>query len=290
MKKNISLFAAIFFVLLFTHCTNLQEGHLDDTNIRLIWKTTKKGNRYGAKYGNVISIPPIFPYYAKGIDDNSIYFFPENPNICYLFEKNGTEILSGKESGSKELGFEPIPIMVKEKGHQILDPAERYFGNIFYPGKYYLFALADGNVHALFAYQSHYFPFGSYQKFFPGNTGFSYKRANKWGATAAQMESRQTLKETISEQEIFPAEYDEIIEVVKSRTSCVWFARKGNNWVSRAIGEDGIVRPAAVDTKLLNRVRNMRIQNKAKGRRDGMWTVLIPGQRIGTKEASVVFF
>ena len=288
--KNFLVLLAVAFATLLVSCNRVKDVGFYYA-VELVSITTGQEEKFGIKFDGEIVLYPQFPYYGQGISDGSIYF-SNDKKVCYLFDLWGEEILTKRKSNAKELDFDPVPIVVKDEdyAHQILDPAERYFGNIFYPGKYYLFSLADGNVYALFAYGSRYFPFGSYQKFFPGNTGFSYKRANKWGATAAQMESRQTLKETISEQEIFPAEYDEIIEVVKSRTSCVWFARKGNNWVSRAIGEDGIVRPAAVDTKLLNRVRNMRIQNKAKGRRDGMWTVLIPGQRIGTKEASVVFF
>ena len=283
MKKIFVLLGLVLGCLLIS-CSP-KECFVEGSDVTFVYKNTKQGKRYGVKYGNVISIPPIYPFLGKGINSYTMFFsYSENWDTFYFFEQNGSEILTEKDHNL--VGFKPLPIKSFEEMNQ---GADRYFGNIFYPGDYYLFTLADGNIYALFVYRSHYFPFGSYQKFFPGNTGFSYKRNNKWGAMAAQMEVRQELRETISEQEIFSAEYEEIIEVVKSRTNCVWFARSGDKWISRMIGEDGIVRSVAVDVKLLQRVRNMRIQDKARGRKDGMWMVLIPGQRIGTKEASVVF-
>ena len=287
--KNFFVLFAVAMATMLVSCNRVENAGSCGA-VDLVSKTTKQGKRFGIRFGKETVLYPQFAYFGQGVSDGTIYFSNDR-KVCYLFNLWGEEVLTKRKSNGKELGFTPVPIVVKEEefAHQIIDPAKRYFGDIFYPGDYFLFELADGNVYALFVYHARYFSFGAYQKFVPGNTGFAYKQNNKWGAKAAQMIAEQTLIETISEQEIFPAEYDEIIEVVKSRTSCVWFARKGNNWVSCMIGEDCIVRSVAVDTKLLNRVRNMRIQDKAKGRRDGISTVLIPGQRIGTQEASVVF-
>ena len=257
----------------------------DCGKVTLVSKTTKQGKLYGIKSPDKkIAIYPQFSYFEPGFDDYTIYFSNDRKE-WYLFDWWGREILTDRTSrgvdGKKELGFTPVPINKKESGER-----STYFGNLFRDGEYFLFKLTGGGVYALFD-KSYQYIYGPYEDFFAGSSGFSYKQNNKWGART----------ELNKEQEIFPAEYEEIIEAV-TRTSdgwfgykvtYVWFARKGKEWTSCQIGKDGIVKPVSVNVRLLNRVRNMQIQDGFRARKDIVSTELIPGQRAGTKETSVAF-
>lgn len=263
----------------------LKECYIDGSDVTFVYKEKEGKKLYGVKYGQEISIPPIYENIGLGINRYTV-FFSHSPSweTFYLFEQNGTEILSGKRHDSE--GFQPLAISTYE---EVKERERRYFGKIFCRGDYHLFNMASGKVCALFAYQSHYFPFGPYDKFFPGSTGFAYKQNGKWGATAFQTIEKQRLYTSISKQEIFPAEYDEVIEVVRSAGEHIWFARKGTNWSAAQIDQEGTVQKAAIDKKLLAKVLKTPLRKEAKGLKEGMGYKVLSNQRVGTVEASVFF-
>ncbi len=284
MKKL--FFFAVYVIastVLLSSC-GLKECYIDGSDVTFVYKEKKGEKLYGVKYGQEISIPPLYENIGLGINKYTVFFSHSHSwDTFYLFEQNGTELLSGKRHDSK--GFQPLAISTYE---EVEDWERRYFGYIFCLGDYYLFNMESGKVCALFAYQSHYYSFGPYDKFFPGSTGFAYKQNGKWGATAFQTVEKQRLYTSIPKQEIFPAEYDEVIEVVRTKENSVWFARKGTNWSAAQIDKEGTVQKISVNKQLLNKVLRMPKREKAKGKKAG-FSYDLAEQRVGTVEASIVF-
>lgn len=306
MKKILLL---ISLAVTIVSCENVKhDGYVQD--VELASKQTKDGIVYGTFYRG-IGVPPTFHHFGAGITSGTIYF-SNDKKVAYLFESDGTEVLTGRKCNPKKLDFEPVPILTRPDGHKVKDRADYYYGNIFCRGDYYLLPIADGTVYAAFTRSILYDVFGPYKKFFPGCSGYMYQdiKTGKWGAVGYQVMNlnRDRYLTSLSKQDLFAAEYDEIIEVVKRPTKSytfvsnqadkyvkhVWFARKGDKWSSYKVNisiEDSEVSPITVDQQLLNRVRSMKIRTKAQGRESQIWvsTELVPNQRIGTKEASVVF-
>lgn len=295
--KNFFVLFAVAMATMLVSCNRVENAGSCGA-VDLVSKTTKQGKRFGIRFGKETVLYPQFAYFGQGISDGTIYFSNDR-KVCYLFNLWGEEVLTKRKSNGKELGFTPVPIVVKEEefAHQIIDPAKRYFGDIFNRGDFYLFEIADGSYYALFDNVGHQV-YGPVKYFHPGSSGYIYQdvKTEKIGAKAFQKIdiSGGRYLITVDEQVLFNPEYDEIIEVLPSPGVYVWYARKGQQWSAKQItiyeGDTPTkIETVSVNSKLLNRIRNMQIQDKAKGRRDGIRTVLIPGQRIGTQEASVVF-
>lgn len=296
--KNFFVLLAVATAAMFSSCTQVKDAGYCGV-VELVSKTTKQGKRFGVKFGGEVVIPPVFHGFAEGIDPTSIYLFPpENKNVVYLFDNRGVEILTGRRSGKKELGFEPVPIKVKEDAdaHRISSPGRTYFSRIFDVGDYYLFDIADGTCYALFKHWGCRV-YGPYRKFFPGSSGYMYQdvKTGKWGAMAAERtltDGYGHTKERIEEQKVFAPEYEQVIEVVHPQDVHVWFARKGNQWEAKRIvlsKDSAKITNVAVDRNLLNRVLKMSLRTEAKGKVEWINEVLAFGQRVGTQEASIAF-
>lgn len=295
MKKSFFVLLVVFVsAYFFASCgLELKECFFENSDITFVFKETSEGKRYGVKYGQKVSIPPIYSEVGQGINRYTAFFSNSaNWDVFYFFAQDGTEILTGEKHSQK--GFAPLPIKTYEA---ISDREDRYYGNIFCRGDYYRFNLSDNRVCALFAINSRYYPFGPYKEFVPGCSGYMFKDSSgKWGMCAFQnREAYGRLRNNINKTPLAEnRHFDKVIEVVKSADQYVWLACNDKQWLAIKInigGEDepNVIEEILVDKKLLSRVLNMKVLDKAKGYKRGLSYVINRNQRVGTKEASVVF-
>ncbi len=294
--KKLLCFAALAAMLVSCDDGIRDAGHIRYSVVSLVSKDTKEGTMYGLKSGERISLPPQFARIEYGADEYSVYAYPDNSNVCCLFSSEGVEVLTGRQSGSKEIGFAPLMIVVDKEAITWLNDAEySYFGNIFNCGTYHRYKTVDGRVCALFIEMQTYFPYGPYNDFVPGCSGYMFKDASgKWGAHAVRVRAKTvtTLHKIIPDADIADnRRFDEVIEVVlKEDNHFMWFLRDGQNWSAVEIkGKsygDFVITDVPVDRKLLNRVSKMPIDDVARGKTE--FDILRP-QRVGVEGASVVF-
>ena len=251
---------------------------------------------YGAKYQDRISIPPVFDRFEAAMEIGLVYAYKGTK--CALFHIDGTEVLSGRICGEKEIGFEPLWIDKSQEPRQSLESANIYCGQIFCCGEYYKFALENGKFGILFLPMSQSLPLGPYDDFLPGFFGYMFKDNGGWGATFLRIREKtyDRLDMTIEPTSLANGErFDEIIEVVKKKTNSVWFARKGNSWrsfdVALEYGKLKHIKEIPVDSKLLAKVLKMPVRKQARILTD---FDLASNQRVGIKDGdggvSVVFF
>ena len=247
---------------------------------------------YGAKYQNRISIPPVFDRFEAAMEISLVYAYKGNK--CALFNIDGTEVLSGRICGEKEIGFEPLWIDKSQEPRQSLESANVYCGQIFCCGEYYKFSLEDSRKAILFLPMSELLPLGVYKEFLPGYFGYMFRDNGGWGATFLRIREKtyNRLDITIEPTEMANGErFDEIIEVVKTKKNSVWFARKGTAWRSFDVlleyGQLKHIQEVSVDQKLLAKVLKMPVRKEA---RTLTYFDLASNQRVGIKGASVVFF
>ena len=230
-----------------------------------------------------------------------------------MFDIHGVDILSENSSTSSLDDF--IPILNDGIDHKLTE-AETYYRHIVrydymreFDQKrngYYIFPTLDGSVYGVIC-TSGYLSVGPYKQMRFGLKGYMYQdvQTGKFGSKA--ITRLQTYPGYIKEKYpsfdvehqfnlltpvIFAPEYDDVIEVEVNKRD-IWFARKGNKWYAKELIKNSKVQDIAVDQKLLNRVLKMQLQKEAK------WTtnpyalakthILAYGQRVGTKEMSIVY-
>lgn len=280
------------------------EGYPFSSAVHLISTETDQGKLWGAKSGDRISLPPQFKKIISGLDMYTILCYPQEGSGVYLFTGEGEEVLTGRMSGNKEIGFEPLRIC-EDQAEMLKEPENYYYGKIFCCGSRYRFGLTDGRICNLFMPMDKYMPFGPYREFMPGCTGYMFKdETGKWKANLLRIRERtyNRLDVGFDNRPLVPGQgFDEIIEVLQTErytdfsgmfrtVECAWFLRSGDKWreflVEHSTDQEGIVQEVPVDQKLLNRALKMRINQRAKSRSSS--NIAYP-QRVGTKEASVVF-
>ena len=301
-------------------CENLQREYPPEGFgvAHIVKKQTKSGILYGVGTStpkkNVYKAltPVVFSSYKVVADGAAFFLFPEGGKTYYMFDHYGADILSGNTNTSSLDGF--IPILNDGKDHQLTE-AETYYWNIVVCGRYrgsradsyYILPTPDGTVYGVICSRG-YLSVGPYQQMRFGLNGFMYQdvQTGKFGAKAVA--DIQVTAGYIKEQYpsfdverqlnrltpvIFTPEYDEIIEVKVNDKRDIWFAHKGNKWIAKEVVKTSKVQDIAVDQKLLNRVLKMQPQKEAKWRIDP--NDLYPshrlayGQRVGTKEMSIVY-
>ncbi len=250
---------------------------------------------YGAKYQDKVSIPPAFDRFEAAMDVDLVYAYKGAK--CALFHTDGTEVLSGRICGEKEIGFEPLWIDRSKDARLSQNSANTYCGKIFCCGEYYKFALQEGGFGILFLPMSNLLPLGVYDEFLPGYFGYMFKDDGGWGATFLRIREKTYDRLDIIIEPTFLANgerFDEIIEVVKAEENSVWFARQGDVWrsfdVALKYGKLEHIEEVSVDSKLLTRVLKMPIRKEA---RTLTYFDLASNQRIGIQGgdggASIVF-
>ena len=280
------------------------EGYLSGSAVHLISTETDQGKLWGAKSGDRISLPPQFKKIISGLDMYTVLCYPQEGSGVYLFTKEGKEVLTGRISGNKEIGFDPLRIRESQAG-MLKEPENYYYGKIFCCGSRYHFGLTDGRICNLFRPMDKYMPFGPYREFMPGCTGYMFKdETGKWKANLLRIRERTYNRLDVgfdNKPLVLGQGFDQIIEIklkeklldfsgVSKKIECAWFLRSGDKWreflVEHSTAREGIVQEVPVDQKLLNRALKMRINPTAKGR--SSFDIAYP-QRVGTEGASVVF-
>ena len=277
------------------------EGYLSGSAVNLISQETDQGKLWGVKG----VLPPQFKKIISGLDMYTVLCYPQEGSGVYLFTSSGEEVLTGRMSGNREIGFDPLRIR-ESQAKMLKEQSDYYFGNIFCCGTRYVFGLTDGRICNLFLpMEEDYKPFGPYQEFIPGCTGYMFKDdTGKWKANLLRIRTRtyDRLDRAFGNKPLVPdQEFDQIIEVklkekfldlsgIFKKIECAWFLRSGDKWreflVEHSTGQEGIIQEVQVDQKLLNRALKMRINQRAKGR--SSFDIAYP-QRVGTEGASVVF-
>lgn len=302
MKYLFFAFYAMTITLIQTSCSTSPKiedvgNVVKHSAIYVVSQQQKDGTiLYGSKYQNRISIYPIFDRFEAAMNLELVYAYKENK--CALFNINGTEVLSGRTSGEKELGFEPLWLDLSKEPRQNLNSANTYCGHIFCCGEYYKFSLENGGKAILFLPMSNILPLGVYDDFLPGYFGYMFKDNGGWGATFLRIREKtyNSLDIIIEPTVLAGGElFDEIIEVVKTKENSTWFARKGENWRSFDVQLEykmlKHIKEVSVNTALLTKVLKMPIRKEAKIR---SYFDLATNQRIGIKDknggVSVVFF
>lgn len=300
-------------------CENLQRECAVNSSTTIVKKQTSNGVRYGigcdTPRKNVYKAltPVVFSSYKRTTNDVVYFLFSEDNKVYYMFDIHGVDILSENSNTSSLDDF--IPILNDGKDHRLTE-AETYYRHIVrydymrefdqQKNGYYIFPTLDGSVYGVIC-TSGYLSVGPYQQMRFGLKGYMYQdvQTGKFGAKA--ITRLQTYPGYIKEKYpscdvehqfdlltpvIFAPEYDEVIEVEVNKRD-IWFARKGNKWYAKELIQNSKVQDMAVDQKLLNRVLKMQLQKEAK------WTtnpyalakthILAYGQRVGTKEMSIVY-
>ena len=292
-------------VTIFISCDNdiRDAGHIKYSAVSLVCRETKEGILYGLKSHEKVCLPPLFKRIEYGADMFSVYVYPDNGPSCYLFSVDGVEVLTGRRSGAKKIGFEPLEII----GWQDMSAgADNYFNNMLADIGYVRYKLANGKTCLLYSYLDNPVVLGPHREIVPGCSGYMFQDDNgKWGVEAIQIreENYQGPKYRISPVALFDnRRFEEVIEVVKpairhysvgSTTytrEYIWFVRNGSKWEAvdillHSYGK-GEIQTIAVDQKLLERAKACQLHDKCLD--SGEWQPASK-QRIGCQEASVAF-
>lgn len=316
MKKFLLL---ISLAVTIVSCENLQKEYPQYASTTIVKKQTSNGVRYGIgcdtpKKNVYKALSPVVFVDYKPASTFEYFLFPEDSKIYYMLNNYGEEVLSGTSNTKNTDGF--VPIINDGRDHQLTE-AEKYYGQIvgweWYNGSvksfYYILPTIDNCVYGVICtYEC--LAIGPYQQMRFGLKGYMYQDAKtgKFGAkavastwsTTGNIKKSYIGSETEIERQlnlrtpvIFTPEYDEIIEVKVNDKRDIWFAHKGNKWIAKEVVKTSKVQDIAVDQKLLNRVLKMQPQKEAKWRIDP--NDLYPshrlayGQRVGTKEMSIVY-
>lgn len=278
-------------------------GHIRHSTVSLISRETKNGTLYGLKSNEEVCLPPLFKRIEYGADMCSVYVYPNDGSSCYLFSSDGVEVLTGRRSGRKKIGFQPLEIV----GWQEMEAgADTYFNNMLSEIGYVRYELAGGKTCLLYCYLYCPVVLGPYRNIIPGCSGYMFQDdSGKWGVEAIRIreENYQGPKYQISPTTLFDnRRFDEVIEVIKPAIrhygmgkitytrEYVWFVRSGSKWEAvdillHSYGKAEI-QAIPVDLQLLERAKSCRLYDKCQD--NGDWTPMSK-QRVGVQDASVTF-